>query len=87
MSHIIVSTQIRFEVGPTYCGDEESDPELMNYLEAELVRESGNMFQVYVSQSSPRIVLDKLAARGYQVVSTSGAGQTCIWTLFKPNNN
>jgi len=37
----------------------------------------------YVTQETPRIVLDKLEVKGYRVVATTGLGQTCIWTLHK----
>ena len=36
MSYIIISVQIRYENGPTRCGDEKSDPELMKEIGAEL---------------------------------------------------
>ena len=42
MPYVLISTQIRLESGPTVCGDEESDPKLMEYLGAELIEESGN---------------------------------------------
>ena len=32
----------------------------------------------------PRIVIDRLERRGYTVVSMTGVGQTCIWTLHRP---
>ena len=34
------------ECGPTICGDEHSDPELMNYLGAKLVKQMGNNLYV-----------------------------------------
>ena len=43
--------------------------------------------KVYKTPSTPRVVLDKLAAIGYRVVAMSGVGQTCIWTLFKEQTN
>jgi len=36
MSYIIISVQIRYENGPTRCGDVKSDPELMKAIGAEL---------------------------------------------------
>lgn len=42
MPYVLVSTQIRLENGPTICGDQESDPELMGKLEAVLTQEAGN---------------------------------------------
>ncbi|XP_033625976.1 GTP cyclohydrolase 1 feedback regulatory protein-like isoform X1 [Asterias rubens] len=87
MPYIFVSTQIRLECGPTICGDEHSDPELMNYLGAKLVKQMGNNFKEYCTEEIPRLVLNKLERRGYRVVSQSGAGQTMIWTLRKPDTS
>ena len=42
MPYVLISTQIRLECGPTFCGDEDSNPELMKYLGAELTQEAGN---------------------------------------------
>ncbi|XP_038044234.1 GTP cyclohydrolase 1 feedback regulatory protein-like isoform X1 [Patiria miniata] len=84
MPYVFVSTQIRLECGPTICGDEQSDPELMQYLGATLTKQFGNNFQQYSTTDIPRKVLDKLEGRGYKVISQSGAGQTMIWTLHKP---
>jgi hypothetical protein len=42
MPHILVSTRIRLESGPTILGDERSDPELMNYLGAKIFHEKCN---------------------------------------------
>ena len=42
MPYVLISTQIRLECGPTFCGDEDSDPVLMKYLGAELTQEAGN---------------------------------------------
>ena len=39
--------------------------------------------KVYKTPDVPRVVLNKLAQRGYRVVSSAGVGQTCIWTLYK----
>ncbi|XP_077999731.1 GTP cyclohydrolase 1 feedback regulatory protein-like isoform X2 [Glandiceps talaboti] len=84
MPYVLVSTQIRLECGPTVCGDEHSDPELMNYLGAKLVTQLGNNFSEYQTPDNVRIVLNKLEQKGYKVVSVSGIGQTCIWTMNKP---
>ncbi|XP_005109656.1 GTP cyclohydrolase 1 feedback regulatory protein [Aplysia californica] len=83
MPHVIISTQVRLDVGPTFVGDEWSDPELMEYLEASLVKVLGNNFAQYKTEDPPRIVLDKLEARGYRLVTMTGVGQTCIWTLHQ----
>ncbi|CAF4454007.1 unnamed protein product, partial [Adineta steineri] len=42
MPHILVSTRIRLESGPTILGDEQTDPELMAYLGAQLFHEKCN---------------------------------------------
>ena len=42
MPYVLISTQIRLECGPTICGDEQSDADLMEYLGAKLIEESGN---------------------------------------------
>lgn len=36
MPYIIISVQIRTELGPTLCGDEFQDPKLMSQIGAEL---------------------------------------------------
>ena len=46
MPYILVTTQIRLETGPCIVGDENSDPEIMKYLEAEEQREKGQFFKV-----------------------------------------
>jgi hypothetical protein len=42
MPHLLVSTRIRLESGPTILGDERSDPELMEYLGGQLFHEKCN---------------------------------------------
>ncbi|XP_003386516.1 PREDICTED: GTP cyclohydrolase 1 feedback regulatory protein-like [Amphimedon queenslandica] len=83
--YVLITTQIRLENGPTICGDELSDPVLMAKLDAQLVRDAGNPFQVYSSPHPPRVILNKLACEGFRVVSMAGIGQTCIWTLYLEN--
>ena len=46
MPYLLITTQIRLEAGPCIVGDEESDPELMQYLGAELRQENGQFFKV-----------------------------------------
>uniref|UniRef100_A0A493T914 GTP cyclohydrolase 1 feedback regulatory protein n=1 Tax=Anas platyrhynchos platyrhynchos TaxID=8840 RepID=A0A493T914_ANAPP len=60
MPYLLVSTQIRMEVGPTMVGDEHSDPSLMRYLGATKRNMLGNHFWEYYVDDAPRIVLDKL---------------------------
>ncbi|XP_071492849.1 GTP cyclohydrolase 1 feedback regulatory protein-like [Diadema antillarum] len=83
MPYVIISTQIRLECGPTICGDAESDPELMEYLGASLIKQVGNNFKEYRSPDVPRVILNRLEKVGYRVVTQTGVGQTTIWTLHK----
>lgn len=83
MPHVIISTQVRLDIGPTFVGDELSDPDLMKKLDATLVKQLGNDFAQYKTSHGPRVVMDKLETLGYKLVSMTGVGQTCIWTLHK----
>lgn len=83
MPYVVISTRTRLECGPTVCGDEWSDPSLMAYLGAVLKEDAGNDFKYYSSPHAARVVLNKLEAVGYRVVTCAGPGQTCIWTLYK----
>ncbi|XP_061173246.1 GTP cyclohydrolase 1 feedback regulatory protein-like [Saccostrea echinata] len=87
MPFVLISTQIRLETGPTVCGDEWSDPDLMEYLGARLTKALGNNFKEYISVDPVRIILDKLEKRGYKVIAMTGLGQTCIWTLQKDSQD
>ena len=49
MPYILVTTQIRLETGPCIVGDESSDPEIMQYLQAQQKREAGQFFKVRIS--------------------------------------
>jgi hypothetical protein len=42
MPHLLISTKIRLEPGPTIVGDERTDPEVMEYLGAKLFHEKCN---------------------------------------------
>ena len=84
MPYMIISVQIRSEKGPTLCGDEGQDPALMSAIGATITQEAGQTFKHYVCADPPRIVLDRLEGQGYKVVSSTGCGQTLIWTLHKP---
>ncbi|XP_022101312.1 GTP cyclohydrolase 1 feedback regulatory protein-like isoform X2 [Acanthaster planci] len=81
---LILPVKTSQECGPTICGDEQSDPELMHYLGATLTKQFGNNFHEYCTTDKPRMVLNKLERRGYKVISQSGTGQTMVWTLHKP---
>ncbi|KAH1172299.1 GTP cyclohydrolase 1 feedback regulatory protein isoform X2 [Mauremys mutica] len=83
MPYVLISTQIRMEVGPTMVGDEHSDQHLMDYLGAIKRNVLGNHFWEYYVNDAPRIVLDKLEKYGYRVVSMTGVGQTLVWCLHK----
>ncbi|XP_071961849.1 GTP cyclohydrolase 1 feedback regulatory protein-like isoform X1 [Antedon mediterranea] len=83
MPYVLISTQIRLECGPTICGDESSDPELMAELGAVLTKQVGNNFKEYRSQETARNILNRLELLGYTMVSSAGIGQTMIWTFFR----
>ncbi|CAG2112908.1 unnamed protein product [Medioppia subpectinata] len=85
MPYLLISTQIRLECGPTIVGDTDSDPQLMQYLNAIKTSQIGNKFDEWRTEDTPRVVLDKLEAIGYIVIAMTGVGQTCCWTLHKPN--
>ncbi|XP_033734438.1 GTP cyclohydrolase 1 feedback regulatory protein-like [Pecten maximus] len=87
MPHVLISTQIRLESGPTVVGDEWSDKKLMEHLGASMMKTLGNNFMEYRTPDPPRVVLDKLEKLDYHVVAMTGIGQTCIWTLHKPDHN
>ncbi len=42
MPHLLISTKIRLEPGPTIVGDERADLEVMEYLGAKLFHEKCN---------------------------------------------
>nr|XP_045612157.1 GTP cyclohydrolase 1 feedback regulatory protein-like [Procambarus clarkii]XP_045612158.1 GTP cyclohydrolase 1 feedback regulatory protein-like [Procambarus clarkii] len=81
MPYLLISTQLKLDTGPTYVGDSESDLELMNYLQAEVITEPTSKSFSYSTKLVPRKVLNLLEVRGWQVVSSASIGQTCIWTL------
>uniref|UniRef100_A0A1I7Z8C6 GTP cyclohydrolase 1 feedback regulatory protein n=1 Tax=Steinernema glaseri TaxID=37863 RepID=A0A1I7Z8C6_9BILA len=81
--YVLVSTQTRLECGPTMVGDADSDPALMRFLEAQKVIRLGNTYAEYVTDLHPRLVLNKLAQRGFRVVAMAGIGQTCVWTCAR----
>jgi len=76
MPFILVSTKVNLGQGPSVVGDELSDERLMKYLEAELIREKCSQSAEWLTKLSPRIVLNKLEAKGYSVISCTGVGQT-----------
>lgn len=85
MPYVLVSTQIRLENGPTIVGDVDSDPILMEYLNAKPSKQLGNNFVEYITPDLPRVVLNKLEEKGFKVVGVCGIGQTCAWTMYKPD--
>ncbi|CAF1382169.1 unnamed protein product [Rotaria sp. Silwood1] len=86
MPHLLISTKIRLEPGPTIVGDERTDPEVMAYLGAKLFHEKCNTYSEYRTDDCARVVLDKLEQIGFHVVTMTGVGQTCIWLLHKELN-
>ncbi|XP_067944340.1 GTP cyclohydrolase 1 feedback regulatory protein-like [Watersipora subatra] len=84
MPVVLVTCLIRLMTGPCYVGDEQSDEDLMKALGATLGQQPGNHFKEWRSEEPPRVVLNKLDALGYKVISSTGIGQTCIWTCYKP---
>ncbi|XP_069493676.1 GTP cyclohydrolase 1 feedback regulatory protein-like [Ambystoma mexicanum] len=83
MPYVLVSTQIRMEIGPTMVGDEYSDPSLMAQLGAAKRTVMGNNFSEWCVNDPPRVVLNNLEMLGYRVVSMTGVGQTLVWCLHK----
>eukprot|EP00070_Physeter_catodon_P044384 XP_028351278.1 GTP cyclohydrolase 1 feedback regulatory protein isoform X2 [Physeter catodon] len=53
MPYLLISTQIRMEVGPTMVGDEHSDPELMRHLGASKRSVLGNNFYGFLTTAPP----------------------------------
>jgi hypothetical protein len=68
MEHVLVSTQIRCETGPTVVGDTDSDPQLMAQLGAKKIYRIGNTFAEYMTEWAPRRVLDRLSQLGFRVI-------------------
>ncbi|KAF6040772.1 GCHFR [Bugula neritina] len=83
MPYILITCAIRLMTGPTYVGDEYSDPDLMEKLGAKLIKQPGNNYSEWKCEEPPRVILDKLDVEGFTLVSSTGIGQTCIWTLYK----
>eukprot|EP00049_Salpingoeca_infusionum_P010654 m.184103 g.184103 ORF g.184103 m.184103 type:complete len:89 (-) comp14709_c0_seq6:163-429(-) len=79
--YIVISVENNMSQGPTFCGDASSDKELMAHCEATLHKDLGDPFQEYLSQLPPRIILNKLAEKGFRVINSAGTGQTLTWTL------
>ncbi|KAL3088357.1 hypothetical protein niasHT_023917 [Heterodera trifolii] len=79
--HLLVSTQIRCETGPTVVGDANSDQKLMALLEAQKVHRFGNTFPEFLTEWPPRKVLDRLSDWSFSICGMAGAGQTVIWTM------
>ena len=83
MPYLLVSTTIRLENGPTIIGDSDINPDLAADLGAKKVTYPGHTFSHYETPDPPRIVLDKLDKMGYKLISTTGMGQTCVFTMYK----
>uniref|UniRef100_G1MVC2 GTP cyclohydrolase 1 feedback regulatory protein n=1 Tax=Meleagris gallopavo TaxID=9103 RepID=G1MVC2_MELGA len=88
MPYLLISTQIRMEVGPTMVGDEHSDPNLMQFLGARKRNMLGNHFWEYYVNDAPRIVLNKLESCGYRVTpGTQASGEEQCRSKASPNGN
>ncbi|KAK3888712.1 hypothetical protein Pcinc_007246 [Petrolisthes cinctipes] len=72
MPYMIISTEIRMDTGPTYVGDHKSDPELMAYLEADLIQDPIQSNSCYRTRLLPRQVLNLLEAKGWKVLCSTG---------------
>ncbi|KAK4312564.1 hypothetical protein Pmani_016029 [Petrolisthes manimaculis] len=83
MPYMIISTEMRMDTGPTCVGDYMSDPKLMAYLEADLNQDPVRPKSCYCTKLLPRQVLNLLEVKGWKVVSSTGIGQTCVWTLHQ----
>ncbi|KAI3415859.1 hypothetical protein GPALN_005429 [Globodera pallida] len=79
--HLLISTQIRCETGPTVVGDMDSDPKMMAFLDAQKVYRFGNTFPEFITEWPPRKVLDRLSELGFSICGMAGTGQTMIWTM------
>ncbi|XP_061855197.1 GTP cyclohydrolase 1 feedback regulatory protein isoform X1 [Colius striatus] len=55
MPYVLISTQIRMEVGPTMVGDEHSDPSLMSFLGATKRNMLGNHLHLELPPAPPGI--------------------------------
>eukprot|EP00039_Didymoeca_costata_P006983 m.95170 g.95170 ORF g.95170 m.95170 type:complete len:101 (-) comp13480_c1_seq6:284-586(-) len=86
MPYLIISSHSVLERGPTMCGDAEAPKEIMDILEAQKMKKLGNTFEEFISQLPPRIILNRLELLGFNVVTQSGPGQTCVWTLKGPQD-
>ena len=64
----------------------DSSSRVMFYFEY-LHYENFFFFKVWETELLPREVLDLLETKGYNVVSTTGIGQTYVVTLRKPLND
>ncbi|XP_042203442.1 GTP cyclohydrolase 1 feedback regulatory protein-like [Homarus americanus] len=83
MPYMIISCEFKMETGPTYVGDGLSDAALMAELEAKIIKDPVKSNSIkYSTQWAPRCVLNFLEKKGWQVITSAGVGQSCIWTLY-----
>eukprot|EP00116_Pleurobrachia_bachei_P005330 sb/3465592/ len=82
---LILTTAINVRTGPTYCGGEEKDPGFMRELGCTLVPSTSQLgSMIYQSPKDITEVMQKASFLGYNVISTSGLGQTFIVTMQRP---
>ncbi|KAH9098046.1 hypothetical protein LEN26_016768 [Aphanomyces euteiches] len=83
MPFVIVSCDVTVSTGPTIVGDEASDETLMESLGASLVQAKCQTYKHFVAPHAPRLVMDELERQGFQLVGSSGVGQTIVWTFSR----
>ena len=84
LNYVICTTEINVIRGPTFIGNENSDPELMKSLGGELKPSNSMLGSLrYECPDDITTVINKACTLGFKVVGTTGLGQTFIVTLEK----
>jgi len=81
MPYVLVMVEVSLFVGPVLVGDEDSDVNLMKALGAKLVPRTGQLYNQWIVYDAPRNVLNKLDTFGFKVVTSTGVGQSLVWTM------